>query len=148
MISNTNNRVLHGLLKQTNMSGFKADLVSSFTKQRTEHSSEMHDMECLQLIEHLRAIKQGQEAPPLQNVCDPMDKMRKKILSICHELQWELPNGRIDFERLSAWLIKYGHKHHKHLNEYDPHDLPKLVTQFENLLKSTLYGESKVKNRR
>lgn len=61
---------------------------------------------------------------------------RKKILSLCHELGWTYPSygGRmvVNFVALDGWMLHYGYLH-KPLNYYTPAELPKLVTQFEEM---------------
>lgn len=106
----------------------KEELVMRFTNGRTPRSSEMDVRECQALINYLQALVN-------KTFNDPADRMRKKILSICHEMGWELPNGKIDWDRLNGYLTKYGYLH-KELNDYTNDELPTLVTQFENLLKS------------
>jgi hypothetical protein len=125
------NARFHWLVGQLNiMEDNKKDLVSSFTDGRVESSSGMQYDECQALINHL----EGQLETP--KVRDKLDVQRKKILSICHEMNWEVKGGRVDFSRLNAWLKKYGHAKKESLNAYTETELPTLVTQFENLLKS------------
>lgn len=124
------NKLLYLLLNKLNIDAeTKEQMVYNYTNGRTVHSSAMDREECEKLIVALQNQSKGIIAD------DPADKMRKKILSICHELEWEMPGGKINFERLSAWLTKYGYLH-KALNEYTKEELPVLVTQFEKLLKS------------
>ncbi len=113
----------------------KAELVWNYTGQRTIHSSEMDETECQALIDHLQI--RVDKVRKKEN--DAAQKMRRKILSICHEMGWEDQKGKVDFDRLDKWLKKYGHKHYPQLNDYSLEELPALVTQFENLLKSK-YG--------
>jgi hypothetical protein len=125
------NNKLHTLLAKTDQQKNKASLVFAFTEGRTESSSEMSIGECNSLIAWLQNLDKPR--------VDPADKMRKKILSICHDMNWELVSGKIDWDRLNNWLKKFGYLH-KGLNEYTMQELPKLVTQFENLLK-TFYAK-------
>ncbi len=68
---------------------------------------------------------------------------RRKILSLCHELGWTYPThgGRVtvNFVALDGWMNKYSYLH-KPLNYYTPAELPKLVTQFENMAAKELSG--------
>lgn len=129
----TQNARLHFLTGQLNIDKeMKEDLVYQFTNGRETSSAKMDIRECQALINHLGSLNKENS--------DKGDKMRKKILSIVHELGWETPTGKIDWKRLNDYLNKYGYLH-KHLNDYQYHELPKLVTQFENLQKTTLYGK-------
>lgn len=132
---------LHVLLSQLNMTEYKADLAASFSNGRTESTSELTVYECKRLIEYLTRLIEGKSQATPQYATDKANKMRRKILSICHEMQWEHPSGSIDWERLNSWLMKYGYLH-KSLNAYTEKELPKLLTQFDNLLKS-FYGSGK-----
>ncbi len=104
----------------------KEQLVFGFSGERTSTSKELTVEECNKLNNHLQSLVQQSD--------DRADVMRKKVLSICHEMKWKLENGKIDWEHLNDWMMKYGYLH-KSLNEYKEKELPKLLTQFENLLK-------------
>lgn len=128
MIRNTKqNKQLHALVGKLFIpDDVKRMLVYDFTKGRETSSSKMTMEECQALINFLNSKK--------KQYADKSDNMRKKILSICHEMQWAV-NGQIDWKRLNEFLNKSGYLH-KPLNHYTLSELPKLVTQFENLLKS------------
>jgi hypothetical protein len=103
----------------------KEDLVYNITQGRATSSKDLTHLECDKLIKNLQP-----------NVLIEGDKQRKKILSIVHELGWETPTGKIDWNALNPYLLKYGYLH-KLFNDYTPNELPKLVTQFENMLKDS-----------
>lgn len=133
------NAVLHKLLGELGIEPeLKSELVFQYTNGRTERSSQMNVEECQALINHLNHIKK--EVRP-----DKEDKMRKKILSICHEMNWKTPQGKIDWDRLNNWMLKYGYLK-KRLNEYSFTELPTLVTQFESLLRTYYATLDKSKN--
>jgi len=71
---------------------------------------------------------------------------RRKILSLCHELGWTYlsTGGRIvvDMHGLNRWCENYGYLH-KPLNYYTPSELPKLVTQFEQMTAKELASRNK-----
>ena len=130
------NAVLHGLINSLKIDmETKEDLVHSHTGGRTTSSSKMLINECADLIGHLKNMTEGTASKKTNTV---QDKMRKKILSICYEMQWTIA-GKLDWERINFWLNKYGYLH-KDLNDYTISELPKLVTQFENLL-NTFYAK-------
>lgn len=122
------NRQLHTLLGKLSIDAeVKQELVYEFTAGRETSSSKMEVKECQALINHLNHI--------VKHGGDKTDKQRKKILSICYEMNWTVEGGRIDWPRLNAFLLKSGYLK-KELNTYTAKELPKLVSQFENLLKS------------
>ena len=126
--NNTQNSRLHLLIGQLNIDKeSKEDLVYQFTSGRETSSSKLEFKECQALIDHLGSLTKESFGPG--------DKMRKKILSIVHELGWETPTGRIEWKSLNEYLAKYGYLH-KALNDYEYNELPTLVTQFENLLRT------------
>lgn len=65
------------------------------------------------------------------------DKMKGKILSMMHEMRWELPNGKVDIPRLNAWLIKHT-PYHKPFDRLKEAELPLVVSLFEKMYKSFL----------
>lgn len=134
--NNHQNTVLHKLIADLNIDKeTKADLVLQFTQERETSSAKMLVSECQELINHLNIIKNGptdKKQAPAQN--SVQNKMRRKILSICHEMNWKI-GSQLDWNRINFWLEKYGYLH-KELNRYTEAELPKLVTQFENLLQS------------
>lgn len=119
----------------------KEELVFQFTKRRTPHSSEMTMEECQALINHLQVLDKQRVSitgtPPPRFANTTANKMRRKILSMCHEMNWK-ENGMLDWKKINAWLLKYGYLH-KSMNDYNEQELPKLVTQFEKLL-TTYYA--------
>lgn len=131
------NRQLYLLLNSTGLIQQKENLALSFSNHRTESTSELTVLECTELIKYLKNEEQKKKVKRHEfDKNDPAQKMRRKILSICHEMGWEDSGGRIDWERLNSWLVKYGYKKYETLNQYSEKELPTLVTQFENLLKS------------
>lgn len=132
MIRNlSQNKRLHGLLGKLSISKeVKEELVFQFTSERTTHTKDMNIPECQALINFL-SVQVGEANKKIQT---PDDKMRKKILSLCYEMHWTV-KGKLDWERINNWMLKYGYLH-KPINEYKVNELPKLVSQFENQLKS------------
>ena len=137
------NKIFHSLINELKLDAeTKEELVYNFTLCRTKSSAEMHWLEMEQLITALRQ-RLASPTPTLlkrEGVSDPAQKMRRKILSMCHEVhvtKWSeaAQKNVIDFARLNAWIAKYGHAKHKTLNEYSVAELPKLVTQFEQVYK-------------
>jgi hypothetical protein len=131
---------LHVLFRQT---GIEEDdrrwMISLYSNHRTQSSRDLYLGEASRLIRDLLA-----QNPQLVAA----DKMRKKILSMAHDLGWELegsrhitargnPQGAVDMERINNWCVKYGHGH-KALDAYTYEELPRLVSQFEAMYTGVL----------
>lgn len=133
------NTHLHALLNELSIDKeTKEDLVYQYTNKRERSSSKMLVAECQALINYLRHLKQNtvdvvkKARPVLENT--PENKMRRKVLSLFHELNWKA-NQTLDWNRINAWMDKFSYLH-KPLNAYKPNELPKLITQVEQLLKT------------
>lgn len=113
-------RRVHAALAAKGMMDDKMDLVKQFTNGRATSTKDMRVGELHSLIDHLN----GKESPSAAG-----DKMRKHIISMAHQMGWELPNGRADMPRIDAWCVKYG-KYHRPLNEHNNAELQEIVTQF------------------
>lgn len=134
--TNSQNKILHWQLGELNIpQDVKEDLVHQFTNGRATRSSQMAPNECQALINHLNVvIKETKKTKTTVAKNDGGDKMRKKILSICHEMGWKLEGGKIDMARVNDFCLKKGCKH-KLLDDYTRAELPLLITQFERVLK-------------
>lgn len=108
------------LMSQKGLLAYSEDLATSFTDGRTPRVSQMNNTEAWLLIKHLE--EGGQPTAKT--------KMQRKILSLAHEQNWKMFDGKIDMKRVNDWCIKYGYLHKK-LNDYTESELPTLVTQFE-----------------
>jgi len=116
----------------------RKDLVLSFTMGRSESTKDLKVTELISLIEYLKTFSdQNSTGDFMQG-----DIMRKRILSLCHQYGWTrydaIKNSNfVDFIRLNNWMEKFSYLH-KSLNSYKYNELPKLVTQFENVIVSYL----------
>lgn len=110
------------------------ELAWQFSQGRTKSTRSLNVDEFQGMVNHLNAIQKGATETPKQKPIDIADKMRKKILSICHEMNWK-QQQKLDYIRINEFCMKSGYLHKK-LNAYTKEELPKLVTQFEQLLKS------------
>lgn len=142
-------RYLYFLLDQLGIRHLKHDLVLDACDGRTDSARELSQDEMRHLVTHLeQKLQQARrEASPGKEAIRRMDRMRKRILSMCYSIGWvtyDINESRhkVDMERLGAWLLKYGYLH-KPLNDYTYLELPGLVTQVENLMRSVLEGKSK-----
>lgn len=137
-------RRLYFLLDQLGIRHLKNDLVMDASGGRTESARELKNLEMNELLTHLdNKLKEAKnESQPKPGSVQKMDRMRKRILSMCYSIGWtrynpEKRRQEVDMDRLEAWLLKYGYLH-KPLNDYTYMELPALVTQAERLLLSTL----------
>jgi hypothetical protein len=99
--------------------------IIAYTGGRTDSSRAMTFTEAEQMIATLMS---------LDPAAGKAEKMRKKILSLAHEMGWKKPNGKINMDHVNQWCIKYGYLHKK-LDDYTYKELPQLVTQFTNAYK-------------
>lgn len=113
----------------------KKELVKHITRGKTESLKAMGYQATQDIISHLENLT-GQTTAPRKK---PGDDMRNKILSRAHEMNWELPDGKVDMERVNGWCVVYSGKKKK-LNHFTVDELPTLVTQFERAYQSYLSG--------
>ena len=122
---------IHAMLNKLGLMAQKATLTQSFTEGRSESLSDLTLPEATAFIQHLK-----RQDPEEQKA----EKMRRKIISMAHEMAWRIPGTtRIDMVRLDAWMEKSSIQHKK-LNRYQLAELPALVTQFEKVHESFLKG--------
>ncbi|HRY33416.1 MAG TPA: hypothetical protein P5531_10660 [Bacteroidales bacterium] len=134
-------RRLYGLLKESGTHEWRHDIVHTITQGRTTNSAELSDLEADEMIRYLEQMTKPEKYS--QAGVDPQgQQMRRRILSLCYTIGWTRWNERyqrsvVDFERLDAWMMKYGYLHKK-LNYYSYKELPTLVTQFESMAEHVL----------
>lgn len=128
MITEPQIRKIHTLLGQHDLRDEKDSIVLAFTANKTNSVRAMSFHEAKALIGHLVSLDPEEKS---------ITKMRNKIISIAYDMNWKLPNEKIDLDRLNGWCL---HKSYlkKKLDAYTYSELPKLVTQFEEVLKSYL----------
>lgn len=136
MITTQQNKTLHALLAQTGLSAHKANLINGITKGRTESSKQLSNFEANELLAYLRTQLHNKRQA-LNSIDEKANRMRKKIISLAWQMNWVNNSGACDIPRINNWCIKYGYLH-KPFNNYIYAELPKLLTQFENLYNSYL----------
>lgn len=103
----------------------KEILVKGFSEGRSTSSKELLSDEAAAMIKHLKTL-------------DPQEpkaeKMRRKIISMAHEMGWTLRQGqgdkrKADMKRVDEWCKKFGYLK-KSLDNHTCKELPKLVSQF------------------
>jgi len=139
------NKILHSLISKLGIDAEqKEELVYNFTLGRTAESKMMYSIEMQQLINALNNRMQSREKKVV-HTSDACDKMRKKILSICYEMQWTVFNTSknrnvIDYVRLNEFLLKSGAVK-KILNDLKYEELQLVVSQFELMNLKRIQGK-------
>lgn len=100
------------------------NMAHRFSNGRATRLEDLNHKETQALIEELNGVSKK-------------DKMVNKILSMAHEMRWELPDGRVDIKKIDAWCVKHTAPH-KPLNDISLKELPKVVSVFEKLYKRFL----------
>lgn len=136
--TNAQNSRLHALLSKLGIMDQKADLCHQYSGGRTKSSSQLSRNECQMLINFLK-----QQQPKKHT--DTADKLRKRILSVCHQLGWYQRDKNfnivlnqknkpiLDIRRIDQFCVQRG-KYKKPLNNHNVEELRKLVAQFDQLL--------------
>lgn len=125
-------RRLHQLLNQASISGEdKKALVYEFSHGRGTSSKNLLMGEAQKLIKHLEGALGLLATAPTPEQEDASDKMRRKMISLCHEMRWHIDGtARVDMGRLNGWCQARGFGK-KVLNQYNHAELTKLLSQFK-----------------
>jgi hypothetical protein len=109
----------------------KEDMIYSHTNGRSCSTKDLFENEAGALIQFLV----NQSALPQ----DDKWKMKRKMLSLAHDLHWEVAGGRVDMERVNAWCIRHtGAK--KPLDKLSYTELVSAVTGLESYYRQFLKG--------
>lgn len=140
------NRRLHKLLTETKLMGFKAELVGSYTAGRSTSSKDLTTNEARELIRHLEGVANGLQDSTVPAEPKPGEKMRKKIFSLCWDMGFcQESNTKEQNNSIVKGLVeKLGVLKPKQLNHYTEQELPKLVTQFEQIKRNNEYQAARV----
>lgn len=133
-------KILHAILPPNLRADadLKKEFIASFSEEGHESSKDLTTYEADEVIYFLKNgknLKFGTYA-----IFDGNNHQHRYILSLAQQLGWQTFNKKLnknvaDLESLGSWLRKYGYLH-KPLKQYNPSELPKLVTQLENVLKT------------
>lgn len=115
----------------------KAALIAQYTGSNDKTST--RDLSYSQAYELIRDLQNSKDSSPIYL---RSDKMRKKIISMAHDLGWQYYSEAkqklcADMNAINAWCTKYGYLH-KNLDDYSYTELPGLVSQFERMYKDKL----------
>lgn len=112
----------------------REEIIAAFTDGRTTSLKELTDAELNKLVNILNSQNN------IYRSKNAGHKMRRKIISMAHEMGWHnLINGKwvADMRSINTWCLQKSYLK-KELNKYTYNELPKLVSQFENVYKSFL----------
>lgn len=126
-------KTLHLLLNRLNMNTAddKEQFAWQYSDGRTTKTSELTIKEYSLLLLDLQKLTNKQDAA---------NAMRRKIISKAHEMSWTTLKNDIvkaDIKRIDDWCKRYGYLH-KGFNEYTAQELPRLVSQFDNVYRDFL----------
>lgn len=131
-MNHAQNKIVHALLTSTGLMPQKENIISGISNGRTASCRQLSHDEALALIAWLRQ-QQGKSA---QRHFAAANNMRRKIIAMCHKLKW-YKDGKINMDALNKWCIEHSYLK-KPLNHYTYYELPKLVSQFQNVYASYL----------
>lgn len=146
-IKPSTSRQLHTLLSRTGQMDNKREMIKEATQGRTESARDLYEHEAISMIHGLQQQPAAQQRTPGKKAkADSADKMRKKILAICHQLGWyqrdehgalilKDDKPQIDFKRIDEFTTTRC-PGHKALQKYNAAELPAVVTVFNNVLNS------------
>lgn len=113
---------------------YKRQLVHEYTNGRETSTTKLRTAEAAMMITALERM-----APPPPRIDDAANRMRRKIISMAHEMAWVMESNpqKADMQRINNWCKKSGYLH-KGLNDYTEQELPALVSQFQKVYESYL----------
>lgn len=116
------------LIKKLNIdTETKEELIMTFTDNRTASRSLMYSNEAIELIVFLNNMLKNKSTTTKYVPTDGNDHLRKKIISIFREMNYNL-KGKADMERIQNTLLKYWKKQ---LNDYTKEELSKIISVLE-----------------
>lgn len=128
-------KTVQGLLKVKDMDA----LVLGFSIGSEGRVSKMKEHEARQLLNHMNSmLPKGQQ----QRAPKPGEAQRRKMIAMAYERAGITASDSQERKRgvvqwLDGWCRQYGYLH-KGLNDYTAAELPKLVTQFGEVIKSLI----------
>lgn len=127
MITTNQKKYAYGLLRRLGLNDDKEEIIFNFTNGRTSHISSMTHEEFGKFIEALDP-----------NVKDKKE-MTGKVLSVAHELGWELANGKVNMDKIDQFCMKRTPAK-KALDRQSKEELIVTVTIFKKLEKGLIEG--------
>lgn len=112
-------------------------MVHGFSAGRCTSTKELTDAEATLMLRHLQAHDPQRPA---------IEKMKGKLFYYCHEMGWTKINDAgkkvVDMQRLDNWCRQYSYLKKK-LDWYRYAELPKLVSQFEQVYNHFIHSLKK-----
>ena len=105
------------------------------TKAMYSHEGEALRKELQTAINKAKAGNAGKKVRSDEEV--QANNKRRRIIAICHDMHWELPDGKVDMKHVNDFCVKRGYLH-KPLNDYTATELSTLILQFEKVYESLL----------
>lgn len=112
------------LLEKEGISFTAPDLAYQFSNGRTKELKELVYKETQALIESLIGPNEK-------------NKVMRKLFAMAHEMRWELPNGKVDVNRVNAWAEKHT-PYHKKINQLTPTELNRTLGTFTKMYQQFL----------
>ncbi len=140
MNSSTRKR-LFALLNKHKLTEERGNICLQITGGRTSSTKNLSEQEALQIINNLQDKEQKQQERQKR---DPCDQMRKKIIAILAGTEIKMQSGEYyflnehskpDMPSIYKFIALKGYLK-KPLNSYNQYELPKLVTQIEQIAES------------
>jgi|GEM_PF-3851803 len=100
----------------------KEATVREYTGGRTTHIAEMTHRECNALVTAFQGDTGRQ-------------RMVNKLLSLAHDMGWEVEDGKVDMQRINAWCQNYSPAKVP-LDKITTHELGRVLTVFERVHQS------------
>jgi len=125
-------RAAYAILNRRGLQQQKENIVAGISGGRTTSMRQLNHDESIALIRYLK------EQQPTAN---DSSKMIGKIFYYCHEMGWTKKNKHgktvADGQRFDEWAVKHSYLKKK-LQAYSYEEMPKLVSQFEQVYKHFL----------
>ena len=138
LITPAQNRRLHQLLNQLGLQDDKAGLVAYFSAKRATSTKDLEQHQAQALIDYLAGLQRPAATPQQPGPDDAANRMRRKIFAIGRAIGWLSGHTAEDLAmnkaKLDAFLTERGYLK-KPLRQYTAAELPKLVSQFEQIQK-------------
>lgn len=113
----------------------KKTLARNASSGRTERTSELtyDEMESAikVLTDSIKRSETDQQRDQHQATID--DKQRRKVFAIMHAINWTLPDGKLDYERLSQFILKQTSGAKNHLKQLNTKEVNTLVSVMEKI---------------
>lgn len=110
----------------------RQSLVRQYSSNRTASLKELSIQEFKVLISALQ--NQANNLPSAKAEDEKRKALLKITYALCYDLEWTLENDtkKLDFNRISNWMAKYGVAHKK-LNQYSSTELSEVNNQLRNI---------------